>query len=131
MPRVDDTTTLLDLTHAWHRAIARNDADAIAAFMAPDWVLVDHDGVGTRENFLSLVATGRLRHSLMKPVPRSERVRVHGDLGYVTARVLNTAHVEGREHHADEWTTDVFVRRAGRWECVLSQVTAARPDDDG
>jgi ketosteroid isomerase-like protein len=28
---------------------------------------------------------------------------------------------------SDEWTTDVFVRRDGRWLCVLSQITAAAP----
>jgi hypothetical protein len=45
----------------------------------------------------------------------------------VTGRVTNTAHHRGQRFDADEWTTDVFVRRDGRWLCVLSHITAAAP----
>jgi hypothetical protein len=54
-------------------------------------------------------------------------VRVYEDTAVLTARVTNTAHHAGQRYDADEWTTDVFVRREGRWRCVLSQITAAAP----
>jgi ketosteroid isomerase-like protein len=53
--------------------------------------------------------------------------RAYGDTAVVTARVTNTAHFDGRQFDADEWTTDVLVRRGGRWLCVLSHITAAAP----
>ncbi len=68
----------MDLAAAWRRAIVENDAEAIGRFVSEDWVLVDRDGVGTREDFLSLVASGALTHSAMRPVEGTERVRVHG-----------------------------------------------------
>jgi hypothetical protein len=53
------------------------------------------------------------------------RVRVYGGTAVLTARVTNTAHYGGKRFDADEWTTDVFVLRDGRWRCVLSQITPA------
>ncbi len=53
------------------------------------------------------------------------RVRVYGDTAVLTARVTNSAHHGGHRYDADEWTTDVFIRREGRWRCVLSHITAA------
>ena len=38
---------------------------------------------------------------------------------------ITTKDYRGQRLEADEWTTSVFVRRRGRWVCVLSQVTAA------
>ncbi|MFD8224345.1 hypothetical protein ACFV16_09270 [Streptomyces massasporeus] len=40
----------------------------------------------------------------------------------------NTAHYKGERYDADEWTTDVFVRRQERRLCVLSHITPAAPD---
>jgi hypothetical protein len=36
---------------------------------------------------------------------------------------VNTAEFGGQTFDADEWTTDVLVRRDGRWLCVLSHIT--------
>jgi ketosteroid isomerase-like protein len=114
---------LISIEDAWARAIVANDAARIAGFMADDWVIVSETGVGTREQFLSLVGSGALTHSAMDRVSDA-RVRVYGDAAVVTSRQTNTAHFEGRRFDADEWVTDVFVRRGARWVCVLSQITA-------
>ena len=53
------------------------------------------------------------------------RVRIYGDTVVVTGRVTNTAHHRGQHFDADEWTTDAFVRRGGRWACVLTHVSDA------
>jgi ketosteroid isomerase-like protein len=115
---------LIAVANDWAGAIVSNDAERIAAFMAPEWVIVSESGISPRKHFLSLVATGQLTHSTMELVGDA-RVRIHGDTALVTSRVTNTAHHRGRRFDADEWTTDVFVRRDGRWLCVLSHITAA------
>jgi ketosteroid isomerase-like protein len=120
-------TWLIALTKDWAEAIVSNDAARIARFMADEWVIVSASGVSTREQFLSLVESGELTHSAMTGVGRP-RVQVYGDAAIFTGRVTNTAHYSGRTFDADEWTTDVFVNRDGRWLCVLSQITAAAPD---
>ncbi|MFF8833702.1 nuclear transport factor 2 family protein [Streptomyces sp. NPDC015131] len=118
---------LADAVAGWAAAIVANDADRIGAYMTDDWVIVSGTGVSTRAHFLSLVASGDLTHAMMEPVGEP-RVRLHGDTALFTARVVNTAHYQGERFDADEWTTDVFLRRDGRWRCALSHITPASPD---
>jgi uncharacterized protein (TIGR02246 family) len=113
---------LVAVEDEWARAIVSNDAARIAGFTADDWVIVSASGVGTREQFMSLVGSGALTHSAMERISDA-RVRVYGDTAVLTARMTNTAHYQGERFDADEWVTDVFVNRDGRWLCVLSQVT--------
>ena len=117
---------LLALAASWAEAIVANDAARIASFVTDDWVLVSESGVSSGHDFLALVAAGELTHSAMTTVGDT-RVRVWGDTAILTARILNTAHFRGERFDADEWTTDVFVRRDGRWRCALSHYSARTP----
>ncbi|MCD9899836.1 nuclear transport factor 2 family protein [Streptomyces sp. MT29] len=114
---------LASLVDDWAAAIVANDAERIAAFMADEWVIVSESGITDRDTFLALVTSGDLTHSAMQAIT-PPRIRVHGDTAVVTARITNTAHY-GDRFDADEWTTDVFVRRDGHWRCVLSHITPA------
>ncbi|MCJ0897071.1 nuclear transport factor 2 family protein [Rhodococcus sp. ARC_M13] len=105
-------------------AMCSNDAERIGDFMADDWVIVSESGVSTKAEFLGFVASGDLTHSAMDRVGRA-RVRFFGDVALFTTRITNTAHYDGRQYDAEEWTTDVFARRDGRWRCVLSHITPA------
>jgi ketosteroid isomerase-like protein len=108
----------------WAAAIVSNDTTRIRGFMADEWVIVSESGISSKHDFLSVVASGELTHSAMEHVSEA-RIRVYGDTAVFTGRVTNTAHHSGLRFDADEWTTDVFVLRDGRWLCVLSHITAA------
>lgn len=116
----------IGLVRDWADAIVANDPVRIAGFMADEWVIVSQSGMTSKEQFLSLVESGELTHSAMDLMTHP-RVGVYGDMAVVTGRVTNTAHYQGKRYDADEWTTDVFVERDGRWLCVLSHITAAVP----
>ncbi|MFU0442241.1 nuclear transport factor 2 family protein [Streptomyces sp. BG2AG] len=120
--RADDHARLASVVDARAAAIVANDADRIGAFMADEWVIVSESGITDRDAFLAFVASGDLTHSAMRAVT-PPRIRVHGD----TVRITNTARYGGRRFDADEWTTDVFVRRDGHWRCALSHITPAAP----
>ncbi|MFJ8591789.1 nuclear transport factor 2 family protein [Streptomyces sp. NPDC093598] len=126
-PESADALQLARLAEGWAEAIVSNDPVRIASFMADEWVIVSDAGIDPKEKFLSLVESGTLTHSAMD-LRTDPRVRLYGDTAVVTGRVTNTAHYQGERHDADEWTTDVFVRRQGRWLCVLSHITPAAPD---
>lgn len=117
---------LISIAEEWAKVIVSNDAARIASFMAAEWVIVSESGISPREQFLSFVESGELTHSAMDRVGDA-RVHVYGDTAMFTARVTNTAHYRGRRSDADEWTTDVFVKRNGRWLCVLSHITGVAP----
>ncbi|MGC4972545.1 nuclear transport factor 2 family protein [Streptomyces sp. DT199] len=120
-PDPADELHLARLAKSWAEVIVSDDPARIAESMADEWVIVSASGIDPR------VASGALTHAAM--VLRTDpRVRVHVDTALVTCPVTDTAHCRGERYDADEWTTDVFVRRQGRWLCVLSHITPAAPD---
>ena len=116
---------LLKFGDEWAEAMVANDAERIGSFMADDWVIVSERGVSTKADFLGFVRSGKLTHSSFEMNgDAGARVRVYGETAVLTCRVVNTAHFGGQQFDADEWTSDVFVRRDGSWLCVLSHITA-------
>ena len=115
---------VLKAAAAWAAAIVANDPVAIGSFMAEDWIIVGANGATAKPDFLASVASGELTHDMMRPVSE-QRIAFHGETAIVTARLINTGHYQGAGFAADEWTTDIFVRRDARWLCVLSHVTPA------
>lgn len=95
--------------------------------MADDWVIVSERGISTKEHFLSFVESGALTHSKFEMIGEP-RVKFYNDTALLTARVVNTAQFGGQEFEADEFTTDVLVKRDGRWLCVLSHITSANKE---
>lgn len=121
-PAEDPQAELVEVLDAWAAAIVSDDAVRIGAFTAEDWVIVTGSGVTSRADFLSFVASGNLSHSAMDRVGEA-RVRTYGHTAVLTTRMTNTAHHGGTRIDADEWTTDLFTRREGRWLCVLTHIT--------
>lgn len=110
------------LLDEWAAAIVANDASRIEAFVEPDWVLVVPEGGSvTREGFLAVVASGDLTHSDM--AFELLDARVYGDVAVVLAHGTNHGTWQGNPFAADEWVTEVFVRRDDRWRCTVSALT--------
>jgi uncharacterized protein (TIGR02246 family) len=111
---------ILAVSAAWDAALVANDADAVASFMADDWVYVDARGATPKAAVVGRIATGQLAHHTMRTIGQP-RVAVHGDTVVVTARKASTGASAGVAYAADEWISEVFVRESGRWRCILSQ----------
>ena len=120
----EEREEVLKLVDQWAKAIVSNDAAWIGSFMADDWVIVSERGVAGKDHFLSFVESGDLTHEAMDIIGDA-RLQIYGYTAILTARTTNTAHFKGQRIDADEWTTDVFIRREGRWQCVLSHITPA------
>ncbi|HQU91949.1 MAG TPA: nuclear transport factor 2 family protein [Pyrinomonadaceae bacterium] len=118
---------LLKLGEDWAAAMVTNDADRIGSFMADDWVIVSERGIAAKEDFLAFVRSGQLTHSMFEMRSRA-RIKLYADTAVLSARIVNTTHFSGQQFDADEWTTDVFVRRDGKWLCILSHITPAQKD---
>ena len=118
----DDRETFQTLLDQWAAAIVANDAERIGSFAEPDWVIVGPEGgPGEREPFLAVVESGDLTHSDMAFEVLG--LRVYGDVAVVLAKGTNHGEWRGEPFSADEWTTDVFVRRPQGWRCAFTALT--------
>ncbi len=115
---------ILAVSAAWDRALLANDADAVASFMADDWVYVGPTGPTPKAELIGWIRSGRLAHHTMEVVGEV-RVSAHGDTAIVTARKASSGAWDGTAYTADEWISEVFLCRNGRWTCVLSQKCSA------
>ena len=113
---------LLKLEEEFTRAIVQNDPEAIGRFVADDWVIIGPDGkIIDKERFLGVIKSGALTHETMES--DDIRVRVYGDSAVVTALTRTKGKFMGQDFSTQERATDVFVKRDGRWHCVLTQLT--------
>ena len=121
---------LIATAHAWDRAMVANDAQAIGAYMAPDWTIVGSDGsIGDRATFLDLVASGALSHDVMES--HDMDIRVYGDAAVIVARGVSGGRYRGQPFREVERASCVFVRQEGRWRCVLTHLSHIAPPTGG
>ena len=113
---------LLKLEEDFAKAIVSNDADAVARFVSDDWIIIDPDGgVIDKGRFLAVMRSGALTHEAMEST--DVRLRAYGDTAVVTAVTSTKGRFMGQEFTSRERATDVFVKRDGRWQCVLTHLT--------
>ena len=113
---------LLKLERAFADAIIKNDLESIGRIVADDWIIVDPNGeIVDRTRFFEVIKSGALTHDMMES--EDFRVRVYGESAVVTAITSTKGKFMGQEFSTRERATDVFVKRDGRWECVLTHLT--------
>jgi len=113
---------LLKLEKAFAAAIVKNDLEGIGRLVADDWIIVDPNGeIVDRTRFFEVIKSGALTHDVMES--EDFRVRVYGDSAVVTAITSSKGKFMGQEFSTRERVTDVFVKREGRWRCVLTHLT--------
>ena len=113
---------LLKLERAFADAIIKNNLESIGRIVADDWIIVDPNGeIVDRTRFFEVIKSGALTHDIMES--EDFRVRVYGDSAVVTAITSTKGKFMGQEFSTRERATDVFVKREGRWQCVLTHLT--------
>jgi ketosteroid isomerase-like protein len=113
---------LLKLEEAFSEAIVKNDLEGIGRLVADDWIIIDPNGeIVDRTRFFEVIKSGALTHDTMDS--EDFRVRVYGDSAVVTGITRPKGKFMGQEFSTQERATDVFVKRDGRWRCVLTHLT--------
>ena len=113
---------LLKIEKEFATAIVRNDLEGIGRLVADDWIIIDPDGeIVDRARFFEVIKSGALTHEIMES--KDLRVRVYGESAVVTAVTRTKGKFMGQEFSTQERATDVFVKRGGRWQCVLTHLT--------
>jgi ketosteroid isomerase-like protein len=113
---------LLKLEKEFAEAIVKNDLDGIEQLVTDDWIIIDPKGeIVDRMRFFEVIKSGALTHDTMES--EDFRVRVYGDSAVVTALTRTKGKFMGQEFSTQERATDVFVKREGQWQCVLTHLT--------
>lgn len=113
---------LLKLEEVFAEAIVKNDLEVIGRLVAEDWIIIDPNGeIVNRTRFFEVIKSGALAHDMMES--EDFRVRVYGDSAVVTGVTRTRGKFMGEEFSTRERGTDVFVKREGRWQCVLTHLT--------
>ena len=113
---------LLTLEKAFAEAIVRNDLEGIGRLVTDDWIIIDPNGeIVDRARFFEVIKSGALTHAMMES--DDLRVRIYGDSAVVTSVTRTKGKFMGQEFSTRERATDVFVKRGGRWQCVLTHLT--------
>jgi ketosteroid isomerase-like protein len=113
---------LIAAMEAWDCAMVANDPDAIGSFMDNDWAIVGPDGsVGGKDRFLELVRSGHLTHDVMET--HEPDIQLYGDVAVVISRGVSGGAYRGQPFYLVERVSSVFVRREGRWSCVLTHLS--------
>jgi ketosteroid isomerase-like protein len=123
---MDRKNELLQFGREWDKAIAANDVEGMSMYMDESWVIVGLGGITSKENFLASIRSGDLQHTKMDF--EDVRVEVYGDTGIVTSKGLSAGSYKGNVFSSNEWTTSVYINKNGRWTCVLTMLTDARPE---
>jgi hypothetical protein len=100
-------------------ALLAHDLDLAQKLHADDFELINPTGdVVSREAYLD--SGEAFAYTVWKPVSPI-RVRVYGDAAVI--RYESDIEIHGTRGH--DWHTDLYEKRAGRWQIVWSQTTAA------
>jgi ketosteroid isomerase-like protein len=112
---------LLKVEKEFAETIVTNDLEGLGRLVADDWIVDPNGKIVDRTRFFEVIKSGALTHDMMES--EDLRVRVYGDSAVVTAVTRTKGKFMGQEFSTQERATDVFVRRDGRWQCVLTHLT--------
>lgn len=117
------------LDTAYQAAVERNDAEAIAAILHKDMILVLGDGsVHTREDLLNSARTRRNIYQHQVEDEGTQTVRLYGEnTAVVTARLYIKAIRANEPIEFRLWFSDTYVRTPEGWRYAFGQASAPLP----
>ncbi len=108
---------LLDLMQDWMKAEVKADMAFLDGFIADDCVITDPVGaVWTKAQFLGGLKAGQ--GAVQSFVLDNMKARIYGDAAVVNGRMTAKQTMNGQDISGQYQCTDVFIRKAGRWQAV-------------
>lgn len=125
----EDRRIVAALDVEYQAAVERNDADAMARILHPQFVLVLGDGrIESRERLLASARERWVLYERQVEDPGTQTVRVHGDTAIVTARLWLKGTRDGVQIERRLWFSDTYVRTPEGWRYLFGQASLPLPD---
>lgn len=125
-----DRLTIAGLDTAYQAAVERNDAEAMAAILHDDMILVVGRGtVVTAAELLQAARDKSIVYEQQVEDPGTQVVRLYGpDTAIVTARLwLKGARRDGSSFDRHLWFSDTYVRTPAGWKYAFGQSSIELP----
>ena len=121
-PVRSDQQILIELEQDWNAAFYRKDLPAIENILADEFIATYEDGSrGDKAKELALAA--EFNQQIDSSTLDEFTVKIYGDTAVVWFSLHLTGPSQGRQLTVTYQYVDVFVLRAGRWQCVETQST--------
>jgi uncharacterized protein (TIGR02246 family) len=125
----DDRRAIAAIDTAYQLAVERNDADAMAAILHEDMILVVGDGrVFTGEDLLRAAREEEFIYEHQVEEEGTQTVRLYGrDTAIVTALLWLKGTRNGVAFNRRLWFSDTYVRTPQGWRYAFGQASSALP----
>ncbi len=108
---------LLNQMQDWMNAEVKADMAFLEQFITEDCVITDPSGaVWTKAQFLGGLKSGE--GAVISFVLDNMKARIYGDAAVVNGRMTAKQTFKGQDISGRYQCTDVFIKKAGRWQCV-------------
>jgi ketosteroid isomerase-like protein len=127
----EDAKTVAALDTQYQAAVKENDAATMDRILADDFVLVTGRGsVYDKTELLKAAREKQVIYEHQEEEVGSQKVRVWGDTGVVTALLWIKAVQEGKPVDYRLWFSDTYIRTPTGWRYVFGQVSLPLPKAD-
>ena len=113
---------LITLENGWNDSIVKHDWAFIDRILADDFVATNMDGI-VKTKAQSLASLKSDETVITSEVADDFRVRFYGDTAVVTFRNAEKSQLKGKDTSVQERVTDIWVKIAGRWQCVAEHAS--------
>ena len=113
---------LITLENGWNDAIVKRDWAFIDRILADDYIGTNMDGI-VKTKAQSLASLKSDETVITSEVADDFRVRFYGDTAVVTFRNVEKSQLKGKDTSVQERVTDIWVKIAGRWQCVAAHAS--------
>ena len=105
----------------WNEAYLRKDVAVLNRILADDIIIIYGDG--TRATKSEDIASIGLDEQIESSTLDDFQVQVYGDTAVVMSRLTASGVRQGKHFNAQFRYIDVYRKRDGRWQCVITQNT--------
>jgi len=113
---------LITLENGWNDAIVKHDWAFIDRILADDYVGTNIDGI-VKTKAQTLASLKSDETVITSEVADDFRVRFYGDTAVVTFRISEKSQLKDKDTSLQERVTDIWVKIAGRWQCVAEHAS--------
>lgn len=125
----EDAKTVAALDTKYQAAVKANDAATMDQILADDFILVNGRGkVSSKTDLLESARKKEVTYERQDEEPGTQKVRVWGDTGVVTALLWIKAVQAAKPIDYKLWFSDTYVRTPAGWRYAFGQASLPLPE---